>query len=130
MKSSGVVVDASALAAVVFMEDEAATVARRLDGCELHTCNLLPHEMTNVAWKKARRAQDPAERMLIVSRLGPGLAQSMTVHPIRQEAVLELALSTGLTSYDASYLWLARTLDLPLVTLDDALARAFATKPR
>jgi predicted nucleic acid-binding protein len=40
--------------------------------------------------------------------------------------VLTLAAGTGLTAYDASYLWLARTLDAELVTLDRQLARVAA----
>jgi len=39
-------------------------------------------------------------------------------------AVLALAHSTGLTGYDASYLLLARTLGVELVTLDRQLAEA------
>jgi predicted nucleic acid-binding protein len=35
-----------------------------------------------------------------------------------------LALETGLTAYDASYLWLARRLGAELVTLDKALDAA------
>ena len=35
-----------------------------------------------------------------------------------------LALATGLTAYDASYLWLTRKLGAELVTLDQQLARA------
>ncbi len=38
--------------------------------------------------------------------------------------VLALAAATNLAAYYASYLWLAKTLGLPLVTLDRALARA------
>ncbi len=38
--------------------------------------------------------------------------------------VLELALQTDLSAYDASYLWLARRLRLPLITLDQSLADA------
>jgi predicted nucleic acid-binding protein len=34
---------------------------------------------------------------------------------------VRLGLSTGLTAYDATYLWLARTLGMPLVTLDKKL---------
>jgi predicted nucleic acid-binding protein len=41
---------------------------------------------------------------------------------------LELALDSGLTVYDASYLWLARQLGAELVTLDKELGRA-ATSP-
>ena len=37
--------------------------------------------------------------------------------------VVRLARSTGLTAYDASYLWLARDLGAELVTLDQRLAR-------
>jgi predicted nucleic acid-binding protein len=37
--------------------------------------------------------------------------------------VVILAQQTGLTSYDASYLWLARRLQAELVTLDMQLAR-------
>lgn len=39
-------------------------------------------------------------------------------------ATAELALEHGLTSYDAAYLELALRLDLPLATLDKALAKA------
>jgi predicted nucleic acid-binding protein len=42
-------------------------------------------------------------------------------------AVVEIALATRLTAYDASYLWLARELGAELVTLDGALERAAAT---
>jgi predicted nucleic acid-binding protein len=34
-----------------------------------------------------------------------------------------LATETGLTAYDATYLWLSRSRDSELVTLDRALAR-------
>ena len=39
------------------------------------------------------------------------------------DAVLDLALATGLTAYDASYLWLSSHLGAELVTLDRQLAR-------
>jgi predicted nucleic acid-binding protein len=35
-----------------------------------------------------------------------------------------MAKATGLSAYDASYLWLAGTLDADLVTLDKKLAAA------
>ena len=40
---------------------------------------------------------------------------------IDQGEVVRLGLSTGLTAYDATYLWLARALTMPLVTLDKRL---------
>jgi len=40
--------------------------------------------------------------------------------------VVELALDSGLTTYDASYLWLARELGASLATLDAGLRAAAA----
>jgi len=46
---------------------------------------------------------------------------------VDHDLVLELAALTGLTAYDASYLWLKRQLCADLVTLDRRLARAAAS---
>ena len=52
----------------------------------------------------------------------PGIAvQTLDVD---HQAVVNLALQTGLTPYDASYLWLARDLAIELITLDRRLAAA------
>ncbi len=40
--------------------------------------------------------------------------------PAQHKAVLDVALETGLPVYDAAYLWLARSLRLPLATFDPA----------
>jgi predicted nucleic acid-binding protein len=39
-------------------------------------------------------------------------------------AALVLALDHGVSLYDAAYLWLAKSLSLPLLTIDRTLARA------
>ena len=44
--------------------------------------------------------------------------------PAQHKAVLDVALDTGLTAYDAAYLWLAQSLHLPLATFDLAQAEA------
>lgn len=44
--------------------------------------------------------------------------------PAQHKAVLDVALDTGLPVYDAAYLWLARSLRLPLATFDAAQAEA------
>jgi predicted nucleic acid-binding protein len=44
--------------------------------------------------------------------------------PIDPPEVVALAEATGLTAYDACYLWLARTLRADLITLDRRLAAA------
>jgi predicted nucleic acid-binding protein len=54
------------------------------------------------------------------------LANRLRVETIAvdQAAIVDLAEATGLTAYDASYLWLARALGAELVTLDRKLAGA------
>jgi predicted nucleic acid-binding protein len=48
------------------------------------------------------------------------MARSIAIRwaDVDQPAVVGLALSTGLSSYDATYLHVAQTLRLPLVTFD------------
>ena len=117
-----VVVDASALAAMVFGEAEGDDIRRRLKGHELHAPSLIDYELANVAFKKLRGARAQAEAtfaaLAVARRRNLRLTQPDSV------AVLALAMATSLTPYDASYLWLARTLDLELVTLDEHLRRA------
>ena len=116
------VVDASALAALVFGEEEAEMVAQRLQGAELAAPSLLPFELTNVCCKKRRAHPEHAEAFLE----GLRLSSRMGIHlvGVDNEGVLSLAEASGLTSYDASYLWLSRRLGGELVTLDHTLERA------
>lgn len=116
------VVDASALAALLFVEPEAETILARLEGRRLGAPRLLPFELANVCWTKARR--DPPSEASLVSQLGAYVGIGVQEFDIDPGAVSRLALRTGFTAYDASYLWLARYLGAELVTLDRALRRA------
>jgi predicted nucleic acid-binding protein len=116
------VVDASALAALLFAEPEAETIAKRLADARLAAPSLLDFELTNVCLTKMRR--QPSDREAI--RAAFSLLHRLRVETVAVDhpAVLNLAEATGLTAYDASYLWLARALDAELVTLDRKLAAA------
>jgi predicted nucleic acid-binding protein len=116
------VVDASALGAVLFGEPEAQEVGRRAGRAVLVAPALLRFELANICWKKIRR--HPEKRDALLAALG--LADDLEIYEVevRYGEVVELAEREGLTAYDASYLWLARSLDLGLVTLDRALAQA------
>lgn len=116
------VVDASAAAALLFGEPEAETVAVRLEGAELRAPALLPFEIASVAWKKIRL--HPHSRAAILAAFG--LLPRLRIEPAACDysAVLRLADESGITVYDAAYLWLARELDAELVTLDRKLAEA------
>jgi predicted nucleic acid-binding protein len=54
------------------------------------------------------------------------IALSMNIHwvEVDHSVVLRAALETGLTAYDASYLYVARVMSLPLVTFDERLRAA------
>jgi predicted nucleic acid-binding protein len=118
------VVDASAFAAFVFQEPEAGAIATRLNGASLFAPTLLAFELASVARKKMRA--QPARASRILMALATALEERWgiawcDVDPI--EAVL-VANATGLTTYDAAYLWLAGSLGADLVTLDARLASA------
>jgi predicted nucleic acid-binding protein len=119
------IVDASALAALLFGEPEAEAIAGRLAGARLIAPALLSFELTNVCLIKCRRHPDQKLPLMAAFRLRDRLGVDEVA--IDHGAVLELASETGLTAYDASYLWLARQLKAELVTLDRQLAHAEAT---
>ncbi len=116
-----VVVDASAIGAIAFGEPDGPTLKAHLEDETLLAPALIDFELMNVAVKKARKRPNEAGQIAV------GLAAAMQV-PLSRIAVpglevLALAVETGLTAYDASYLWLARSRDVELVTLDKTLGR-------
>jgi len=119
------IVDASAIAALVFGEPDAIEVAKRLSGATLVAPSLLSFEIASVCLKKMRRHPEQREALLEAHRLFGQMGISQT--EVDLNGVLILAEQTGLTGYDASYLWLARQLNAELVTLDKQLARAVIT---
>lgn len=115
-----IVVDASALAAILFGESEAQDVAARLGPGPFAAPALIELELASVCAKKCRRL--PSERPRLVAAYARWTKLGLTTFAIPGEAALRLALDHQLTPYDAAYLWLARHLGAPLVTLDARLA--------
>jgi predicted nucleic acid-binding protein len=120
------VVDASALAALLFGEPEAETVADRIGDARLAAPALLDFELANVCVVKLRRHPQQHDALLAGFRLRTRLAVELV--GVDHDGAVALAAATGLSAYDASYLWLARELGAELVTLDRQLADA-ATLP-
>ena len=116
------VVDASALAALVFGEPDAEIVAARLEDATLMVPPIFRPELANICWKKLRR--HPERREVLLS--AHSLVDQMEIHELTVPAhqVLLLADRENLTAYDASYLWLAQDLGVELVTLDTDLNKA------
>jgi predicted nucleic acid-binding protein len=117
-----VVVDASALGAIGFGETEGPAAGARLAGATLAAPAILWFEVTNIYLTKVRRNPEKAESLLHMFRRTREVL--VAIHDVDYLAVAALARETGLSAYDASYLWLARQLGADLVTLDQPLAAA------
>ena len=119
-----VVADASALAALTFQEPGVDEVKLRLMGAQVFAPRLLQFEMANVAWKRIRREPEAAVATLTLLQAALGEGSSIKWMDVNVTDVFLIAQATGLTAYDASYLWLAASLGADLVTLDKRLAAA------
>ena len=114
------VVDASALAAVLFNEPDADTVVLRLADAVLLAPALIEYELGNTCSKKCRR--EPGSAVRLRAAFGALSALDLKLHDVDVAATLQLAERHQITFYDASYLWLALSVDAPLVSLDARLA--------
>jgi predicted nucleic acid-binding protein len=119
------VVDASALGALLFGEPDGAAVAERLRGASLIAPALLPFEVANICLKKMRR--HPDQRDVLMVAFGMLGQMEVGIVEVDHDEALVTAERSGLTAYDASYLWLARRTRSELVTLDGQLQAAGAT---
>jgi predicted nucleic acid-binding protein len=115
------VVDASALGALVFGEPDAQTVAKQLLESVLVAPHLLWFELASIAFKKAAKHPAYAEQIREAFRMAGRLAIDLLA--VDHLEVIDLAAKARLTTYDASYLWLARKTGGELVTLDKRLLK-------
>ena len=115
------VVDASFCAAIYFREPRYREAMRLVQGVDLFAPTLLNYEMASAAAKKI--AENPRLREIIVGRLESFLHTGIHRLDVDYLAVVDLADATGLSPYDASYLYLARLMGLPLLTFDGELSR-------
>jgi predicted nucleic acid-binding protein len=119
------VVDASALAALLFGEPDADVVAERLGDAALLSPSLVRYELASVYLKKVRRYPDQQAGLIAALELYPRLGVVEAEVPAAELA--RVAERAGVTAYDAAYLWVAGHVGAPLLTLDQELAR---TAPR
>jgi len=118
------VVDVSAIAALLFTESHADAIEAQLRDASLFAPRLFEYELANVCVMKCRR--HPDQRDALVAAFDHRADLGVEELSVDMSEVLALALKTGLTAYDASYLWLSKRLGADLVTLDKALGNAAA----
>ena len=118
----GLVVDTSAVLAVLLEEPTRPVLIAATEGCTLVGAPSLPSEVGNALVAGFRRRRLAAEAVL-------GAWSSYQKVRIRLADIdvrnaLEIAVEFGLYAYDAYVLETARAERLPLLTLDGGLARA------
>jgi predicted nucleic acid-binding protein len=116
------VVDASALGALVFGEPKAEEIAEALAEAQMAAPGLLWYELANLCLVKIKA--HPTQRDQILRAFEVARRLTIQIVEVDHPAVVELAEKMGLTTYDASYLWLARHLDGELITLDKRMRKA------
>ena len=115
------VVDASVFAAAYFQEPRQREAERIIAAGGLFAPTLVKYEMANIARKKIELS--PQRQGFIATALQAFLRLNIDLQDVDYRRVVELATLTGLTAYDASYLFVARELGMPLLTFDGQLAR-------
>ena len=117
------VIDASALAAVLFSEPEADRVLVEIGEDPLIAPTLLPFDIASVCLKKLRRY--PKKRTAILDAYGLIDQLGIDTVDLPLARAITLAEQTKLTLYDAVYIRLAQQLGAELITLDRQVRKAF-----
>ncbi len=132
---SAFVMDASVTAAWL-LPDEANEHTRRLygrirrDEVEPQAPNLWQWECSNIIANGVRQGRIPAASVEGLWNVLEAVRHRVELHefaPPQHKAALAIALDAGLSAYDAGYVWLARSLNLPLLTFDRRLAQSAAS---
>lgn len=126
------VLDASVTAAWL-LPDAASEHTRRLyalirrDEVEPQAPNLWQWECSNLISSGVNSGRIPPASVEGLWGVLEAIRHRVELHelaPAQHKAVLDVALETGLPTFDAAYLWLARSLRLPLATFDSHQAAA------
>jgi predicted nucleic acid-binding protein len=120
LSSQGYLLDASALIEFILRN----AFINRLGDKVLHVLDLTIYESFNALWKLVGRDILTIDEMLILARRVADIIGFMyieSIDPLKALNVLEIALKENLTVYDASYLYIARRMQLILVTEDEEL---------
>ena len=117
------VVDASALGSLVFGEPSAKEVAELLSEGLIIAPSLVWFEVASAYLKKIKAHSK--KKGLIIKAFNNAKRLDIQIVEVDHLAAVELALDKGITTYDASYLWLAREVRADLITLDETMHKAF-----
>ena len=134
MAADAFVLDSSVTASWLLPDEQSEQSDRvyaklRANLVDAHAPDLWLWECSNVIANGVRQARiTPQDGLLMWSVLDAvrTRVELATLHPAQNRACMALGFDLGLSVYDASYLWLAMSLKLPLLTRDPDLAAAAA----
>jgi predicted nucleic acid-binding protein len=115
-----IVVDASAVVAVLAVDAAVPGLRDRLDNDELHAPHLVDIELLHALRRMVNTGQMNAQRAE-VARVHFG-ELALTRYPHHPLASRIWELRQNVTAYDAAYVALSEALDVPLITCDARLA--------
>ena len=122
------VVDASALGALVFGEPKADDIAKALDDATIIAPALLWFELASICLRKIR--VHPAQETEILRALSLARHLNIEIVEVEHSEVVELAKEMSITTYDASYVWVALQVRGELITLDQKMHKAATRRLR
>ena len=118
-----IVVDTNVMIRLVVGGEEGAAAARLFEReTEWAAPAILMSELRNVLVGFVRQGVVTAEQARAMSD-DAAIVLGDRIAGVSGHQVIDVALECGLTAYDAEFVALARTLDIPLVTLDEAVLR-------
>lgn len=118
------VIDASVAGAIIYQEDRKGEALALVLGAALYAPSLLPYELLSIARTKSVREPNEADNIAL-ALFSASIEVDVTLVDVDYTEILRLSLQTGLSTYDAGYLYVSLLLDAPLVTFDNRLQRAY-----
>ena len=124
------VVDASVIIKWYVPEDDSAAArALRVPRVRLSAPDLLFIELSNILWKIVRRGDmQPARAIEIIEEIVASPFITYTNQSLARDAI-DLAMTTDVSAYDASYVALAMRLNVQCITADQKLVQKLAGTP-
>ncbi len=100
-----------------------------MPGVRLAVPDLLFVETSNILWKLVRRGEMLSARAIeIIEEIVASAFITYTNESLARDAI-DLAMATGVSAYDASYVALAARLNVRCITADQKLVRKLACTP-